>query len=227
MVAAVLPTWRLFNLDDVDEGLEPWLGVVTPIVAHAKSRSARLAANYYAGIRALELEGRGGGFTPPVADKLNRQALGVSLAITGPIAFKIAMRTTGGNVRRAADIATASSAGAAMRNALEGGRSTITEAVAGDRRALGYARATSGSACAFCAMLAGRGPVYGADSADFEAHDHCSCSAEPVFREDAAWPTGSAAYRDRWDAATDGLSGTDAVNAFRRSLAGGDDAGDE
>jgi hypothetical protein len=36
-------------------------------------------------------------------------------------------------------------------------------------------------ACDFCEMLADRGAVYGEASADFEAHDHCSCSAEPVF----------------------------------------------
>jgi hypothetical protein len=30
-------------------------------------------------------------------------------------------------------------------------------------------------------MLAGRGSVYSADTAEFEAHDHCGCSAEPVY----------------------------------------------
>jgi hypothetical protein len=40
---------------------------------------------------------------------------------------------------------------------------------------------TSGNACDFCSMLADRGAVYGEASAEFEAHDHCSCSAQPVY----------------------------------------------
>lgn len=30
-------------------------------------------------------------------------------------------------------------------------------------------------------MLAYRGPTYSESSADFGAHDHCGCSAEPQF----------------------------------------------
>lgn len=39
-----------------------------------------------------------------------------------------------------------------------------------------WARRTNGEACAFCAVLASRGAVYGVKF--FEAHNHCDCSAE-------------------------------------------------
>ena len=50
--------------------------------------------------------------------------------------------------------------GAASRLVLNTGRDTIVEAVKRDPRALGWARVTDEAPCAFCAMLASRGPVY-------------------------------------------------------------------
>jgi hypothetical protein len=43
-------------------------------------------------------------------------------------------------------------------------------------------RVLGGAGCDFCQMLAGRGEVYSAETADFEAHDHCGCTAEPIYR---------------------------------------------
>ena len=56
-----------------------------------------------------------------------------------------------------------------------GSRLVLTEATGKYRRVAG------GSACDFCLMLEGRGAVYSVRTADFTAHDHCACSAEPVF----------------------------------------------
>ncbi|MET0887290.1 MAG: hypothetical protein ABWX92_12670 [Mycetocola sp.] len=72
--------------------------------------------------------------------------------------------------------------GAMARLVLNAGRETVTRTLAGDPRASGYQRVLGGGGCDFCQMLAGRGDVYSADSADFEAHDHCGCTAEPVYR---------------------------------------------
>ena len=45
----------------------------------------------------------------------------------------------------------------------------------------GWARQLSGSEnCAFCAMLVSRGAVYTKDTARFETHDHCNCTATLV-----------------------------------------------
>lgn len=107
--------------------------------------------------------------------------------------------------------------GAVTRHVLNGARETLHRSVRADRRALGWARATSGAPCSFCAMLASRGPVYGERTGDFQTHDHCSCGLEPVYRRDQEWPHGSREYQRLWREATEGLSGAEAQNAFRRA----------
>ncbi|MFC7330812.1 hypothetical protein [Marinactinospora rubrisoli] len=88
----------------------------------------------------------------------------------------------------------------ADRHARDGGRQGIIDAARHDRRALGYARRLTGASnCAFCTMLASRGPVYrSADSALLRSegrgrnavatgepfHDHCDCEIVGVFRRD-------------------------------------------
>jgi hypothetical protein len=72
------------------------------------------------------------------------------------------------------------SSGAATRLVLDAGRDTIRQTTVADPRTAGWQRVTSGG-CDFCAMLAGRGAVYSEATADFASHDHCACSAEPVY----------------------------------------------
>lgn len=50
-----------------------------------------------------------------------------------------------------------------------------------DPSAVGWRRVTSGSGCKFCRMLADKGAVYSDDTARFASHDHCGCTAQPVF----------------------------------------------
>lgn len=109
--------------------------------------------------------------------------------------------------------------GATTRLVLGGGRGTILESIAADPQTAHWQRVTSGEPCAFCGMLASRGAVFSADTADFEAHDHCSCSAEAAY-EGSAMPLTSQALRSQWDTVTAGLSGNDAINAFRQALNG-------
>jgi hypothetical protein len=112
--------------------------------------------------------------------------------------------------------------GTTTRLVLGGGRDTIMDSVAADPQVTHWQRVTSGEPCAFCAMLATRGAAFGAEeSAGFEAHDHCSCSAEAAY-EGSAMPLTSQRLASQWDNVTAGLSGDDALNAFRQSLAGGD-----
>jgi hypothetical protein len=72
------------------------------------------------------------------------------------------------------------SSGAATRLVLDAGRDTIRQTTVADPRTAGWQRVTSGG-CDFCTMLAGRGDVYTEATADFASHDHCACSAEPVY----------------------------------------------
>ena len=95
---------------------------------------------------------------------------------------------------------------------------------------IGYARVLSGKeSCAFCAMLASRGPVYSEDTVTRRAdgrryHDGCDCRAVLVI-EGQPWP-GEAAYRRlerEWRAATwDAEPGETVFRRFGQRLRDGD-----
>ena len=80
------------------------------------------------------------------------------------------------------DVAAAQSlvTGGLQRRITNAARDTITGSTYADPRARGWQR-VGGGACAFCAMLIGRGAVYSEAGADFASHDHCNCSAVPAF----------------------------------------------
>ena len=219
VVAQMLTAWSLLQASDLDGSVGSWLAVAIPLVSAQRRASAGLAANYLGAFRSLELGVDAEQLRPVLADRAPLAALTTSLTLMGPARARAAS-ARGVPVGKAMENASVSAAGAAMRHALNGGRDTIVETVSVDRRALGWARATSGSACSFCAMLASRGPAYrGERTADFAAHDHCSCSVEPVYRSDSEWPAGAQKYRDLWETSTAGLGGDEARNAFRRALA--------
>lgn len=213
-VRELLTVWPLLDVEDLDRTFERWTRAVAPIVNRQRATSAEVAARYVRAFRTAEI-----GVDGPAmrAAPLPTQQLVTSLLVTGPASIRA--RLAGGMAfEKAVDNARAGSAQAAMRHVLNGGRQTITTTVEQDDRALGWARVTSGKACAFCSMLASRGPIYKSQSAQFQAHDHCHCGAEPVYRSDAAWPKGSAELRDLWEQSTGGLAGDDARKAFADAL---------
>ena len=112
--------------------------------------------------------------------------------------------------------------GVGSRHVLNGGRNTLEALIKADPVVNRWIRVTDGDPCSFCAMLAGRGPVYvTATSAGFSAHDNCACTAEPVFSSKAAWPGDAALYRRLWRENIEGkYSGNDALNAWRRLYEG-------
>lgn len=171
--------WPLLDPADLDGTFDRWLLAVTRIVAQQRSASARLAGSYLVAFARLEL-GPGTRMTPVLEPGVDARALTTSMLVTGPVSVKRAM-TRGVLLDRAVDIAKAASSAAGMRHALDGGRQTIQQTIRHDDRAVGFQRVTSGQPCEFCSMLAGRGAVYKDDTVDFEAHDGCSCTSEPVF----------------------------------------------
>lgn len=70
--------------------------------------------------------------------------------------------------------------GGLQRRILTFSRQTVMGSSVADPSAVGWRRVGLGE-CDFCAMLLGRGAVYSESSADFPAHDHCRCGAEPEF----------------------------------------------
>lgn len=208
-----MSAWPLLDPHDLDGTFARWLTVVTRLTEAQRQASASLAAAYYAQFRAAEIPDAPA-FTPTLATAVDTDSLTAGLVVTGPAALR---GLGGAQLARAADTARVETARVSMMHALDGGRATVNGAVTSDRRAIGWARVASATACAFCSMLASRGPVYSADTVDFETHRGCGCGTEPVFREDAAWPVNSREHQQMWNAS--GASGPDALNTFRRHLA--------
>lgn len=76
-------------------------------------------------------------------------------------------------------------AGAVQRLVAQPARDTIALNVTRDPARPGWARVPRGKGCPWCRMLAGRGAVYSSREAagDMRAfHDHCKCTATPVWR---------------------------------------------
>lgn len=215
-VAQMLAAWKALDPSDIDGTLAQWLTVVRPLIQRQRSTSTTLAANYYQRFRTLELPGTKA-FTPVLAAEAPAEQIATTMLVTGPAQLRAAS-ARGVALDTAIDHARTSAAGTAMRLALGGGRDTLAGNVVADQRAIGWARVTSGNPCAFCAMVASRGPIYTEDTVDFETHASCACSIEPVYREAGrdSWPPGSAQYAELWNESTSGEA--DQLNAFRRAL---------
>lgn len=130
----------------------------------------------------------------------------------------------------------ATAAAAADREALRGGRDLLHRASAADPRTVGWARVTDADPCAWCAMLASRGAVYRSraaaevkgrtgrntppvDPEDLERyHNQCHCQVVPIYSRTGWLPEQGRAFRELWDEATDGYTGQDAINAYRRAI---------
>lgn len=176
--------------------------------------SATLAITYYGQARG-EADA-GGSFIPITPTALAEELLKVVLDATGIAAFKRAI-SLGKSPEEALQIEGVTLSGAVSRLVLSGGRDVILGNVRKDRQAVGWARITDAHPCAFCAMLASRGPVYRSkQTAKFEAHDHCACMPVPAWSRDEAWLQHSRDLYEQWQAATQGHSGADARRAWRR-----------
>lgn len=171
--------WPAMDWSDLDRTFPMWATAAGALIAQNRATSANLAAAYYRAFRFAE------GITEPptivVAEPVPADKMFVSLRVTALAGVKAAAAL---GVQR--DVAMANafvrSSGAVTRFVLEGGRDTIRQTVAADPRAAGWQRVTSGRACGFCSMLASRGGVYKETTVDFHAHDHCGCTAQPVYR---------------------------------------------
>jgi hypothetical protein len=175
----MLLLWSLVDPKRLDQTTPQWLEAAMALVQVRRVESARIAGNYLRAFRTVEAPLAP--LVPPLLGvRLDTLAASTSLRVVGPISVKRAM-AAGKPLAKASEVAATNTARAAMRHTLEGGRDTITATVRADPAVRGFRRVTSGDACKFCSMLAGRGAVYSADTARFAAHDGCSCSAEPVY----------------------------------------------
>lgn len=211
----VMQLWSLLDLDGVrsswpaiETAIESLITQQFPAAAQAGNAyflQARAAAGVPGPAPALEM--------PPA---LEQRLIRVTLQVTGPRALLKRIKAVQ-PVPEAARNTGVVMAGAAMRLVMNGARQAVLQAVDADAKAVAWMRVTAADPCAFCAMLASRGPVYRTEqSAGFQAHSRCRCVAAAVFsRADARALRDSDLYR-QWQQATRGYGGQDAVRAWRR-----------
>lgn len=209
--------WPMFTPADWNT-FDDFSALAATLVQVGNQASAALAARYLVAFRVVE--GQPDSIPPVIAPPPPVGVIRDELRATGLLGTLDALRA-GKGLPAASGNGWVRVAGSATSLVLDGGRETIVETVAADPRVSYWQRVTGGDPCAFCAMLATRGAVYKESTVDFQAHDHCSCSAEPEYA-DSALPPASERFASLWYQSTAGLSGNDALNAFRQSLAGGD-----
>lgn len=169
--------WPALRYGELERTFPAWFAGASAVVARDRTRSAGLASLY---LRAHRLNaGVPGEPSVRLVTGLPAEQLATSLRVTTLVAIK---RSTlaGKTAEKAMVDAFVQSSGAATRLVLNAGRDTIRETTVNDPRTAGWRRVTAGG-CDFCRMLSGRGSVYREATADFASHDHCACSAEPVY----------------------------------------------
>lgn len=214
MLRAVIAAWPLYDIERPDTWAQLEQILLT-LIANQGPVSAALSSNYYRAFR--HAEGAAGTVPTVVAATAPADEIIRSLRFVGVVG---ARKLLDANVPAAGARTLTNVAGDTARLVMNSGRDTIVESVDADPRALGWARVTDPAPCAFCRMLASRGPVYRGEGGGFKAHNHCGCTAEPVFHTDAEWPGRAREWRDQWDQTTAGLSGRDARKAFRQAVEG-------
>lgn len=158
-----------------------------------------------------------------VADRVN-----ANLNATGIATYERALRA-GQTPDRAVDTMAVNLSGSATTLALEGGREVIRDAAQADEEAIGWIRVPDADPCSWCAMLASRGAVFRSagtagrnknarfvGEGQFKWHDHCSCTAVPVWDPNDPQLTRAEDLYDQWLRETQGHSGKAAVKAWRR-----------
>lgn len=169
--------WPLWQGDD--ESFGQLVAATVPLVRAHHRVSAVVASTYYRAFR--EAEGAPGVYTPSPAPLLDEAKVTASLYVTGQVMTGKAL-AAGQDPDTAKQTALVRTAGAVTRHVLQGGRDSLVLSTGEDPSARAWRRITGGKSCSFCQMLAGRGAVYkGEDTAEFQAHDHCACMAEPSF----------------------------------------------
>jgi hypothetical protein len=222
LIQQLVRAWRdLLNPANVDASWPTLRALMVPAVQQARLESAQLADSaYMEARRAADIPDDA--FLPSPAEDLDIERLLTALDVAGPVEFKKAI-AAGKTPQQAMDSAAVRLSGSASYLALEGGRQVLQDSTERDERATGWSRVTDEDPCAWCAMLASRGPVYkSAQSAGDPRqggnryHDLCACQAWPAFTLSEDFVGLAAKLYEDWVRETKGTGGRNAVNAFRR-----------
>lgn len=222
MAQQVLRVWRdLMNPAKIDASWPAVRAALVPIVQQAREQSAVLAGAAYSDAR-RDADVPDDDFDPSGPLPLMIERLEAALDVTGPVEFKKAI-AAGKTPQQAMDAAAVRMVGSTQYLALEGGRSVMQRSIDADERATGWSRVTDADPCAWCAMLASRGPVYKSAKTAGDPrqggnryHDACACQAWPAFTLDEPFVGIAEGLYEDWLRETRGRGGRHAVNAFRR-----------
>jgi hypothetical protein len=173
----LLKLWPALDWRNLERTYPAWFTGAAALVQRDRTRSAGLASLYLKAHRLAA--GVPGEPAIRLAGAAPAEQVATALRVTTLVAIKKST-LAGKSAEIAMRDAFVQSSGAATRLVLDAGRDTIRETAVSDPQTAGWQRVTSGG-CDFCEMLAGRGDVYTEASADFASHDHCACSAEPVY----------------------------------------------
>lgn len=216
-VAELVALWPMLDPKRLDDTFPGYLAAMRALVGARRAEASLLTAAYLRAYRAAE--GASGTFAPALAGPVNPDALETSLRVTGPVTIK---RATGAGreLPEAARTALSQTAGTLVRQVANASRETTFGSMRRDSASKGWARVTDGKACAFCAMLASRGPVYSTKgTADFQTHDRCGCEPVLVYSGDG-WTDQSRFYRQVYDEAKAANGGRVTSAQFRQFYEG-------
>lgn len=174
----MLRLWPALRFTDVAGTYPAWFVGVSTLVARNRAATTLLAGQYLEAFHTTAGAGTGLVVVPAEAAPLAQVA--ISMRVTSTIAYGKG-RQAGLTGPEAAANALVRASGAATRLVLDAGRDTVRQTTVADPKCIGWRRVGRGR-CDFCRMLIGRGAVYRESTAQFQAHDHCTCSAEPVYR---------------------------------------------
>lgn len=213
MLRDLAKVWQLLYPQSLGRSLPAWTAAVHAVVARYAPMASVLAADHYDAARtAARARGR---FTVSIPDVPTEGLVDAAMRWSTRNLWGFDQATL---PERAAAAKTMSN-DAAAKLVTDVARSTVTDAVAADPEAVGWARVAKPNACAFCRMLATRGGVYTSETAKFRAHNGCSCTAEPVFKGQRWEPS---AHVRQWQAEYKRAAAMkgDTLNNFRRIVEG-------
>lgn len=169
---------RLIDLTDIDGSVARWFAALEVTASNGHRLSQEMAENYLRSFTLAEI-----GQSHEVVRPLFPQGQFVEdVRVAGPVRIKTLIGQ-GVDPEAALRSAMVESARRSMSAVLAGGRDLLDTSVRYYGRSGRYRRVTDSKPCAFCAMLASRGPVYSEKTAYFRSHHVCGCNAEPVYGE--------------------------------------------
>lgn len=173
-LALLWPLWDGLRVARFADFAEP----AAVLVQDRFGAAAGLSVGYYQALRLAE--DADGAPTPRIADPPSTDKVVGNLRATALTSVMLGLRS-GFHPEAARQHGLVRAMGSTGRMMMRGAAESLILTSAADPRAKGWQRVAGSGACKFCVMLASRGPVYSEDTADFQSHDHCACSAEVVF----------------------------------------------